>query len=289
MKLLIMVPIWKRPEILKLFVNRLNFPYYCETRLLFIISPEDPYYKANLKLIQGYDYFVHENDTLGQKKNAGLQYALHWQWDYFTEFGSDNIWRPELWKVLQPYFATSDYFGINSCHFWDLKTDKTIHIKNYNEGNAIGAARCIKRNVIEDVGKLWRDDWTCGMDGCSHFAIEKKGYKQTVIDTGEQPLILDIKTATNVNPFFEIEDDGVPVDSEWIKEQFDISNKSIDPVYFTTIEIEEFWRRVEIKTQVCGKQAAFNQVNTEYAQAFGRPRFKNYEVYRNTISQKFKR
>ena len=82
-KLLIMVPVWKRPEILKLFVSRLNVPNYMQTRILFLVSPEDPYFKANLKLINGFDKFIIENETLGRKKNLGLTHAFQYDWNYF--------------------------------------------------------------------------------------------------------------------------------------------------------------------------------------------------------------
>jgi hypothetical protein len=281
-----MIPLWKRPEIVKLFISRLNIPHYMETRILFLISPEDPFYKANLKLIKvkGFDYLNVENDTLGRKKNIGLNYALHWKWDFFTELGSDNIINPNLWQLYEPYFNTCEYFGINSAYSWEPKTDKAVQCINYHEGNAIGPARVIKRNVIEDVGRLWRNDWNCGMDGCSHFEIEKRGYKQTVIDVTDIPYILDIKTATNINAFFEIEDMGVPVDVSFIKDNFNVGQEDIDQVYFTTIETENFYKRVEDKTQLIGnKKAAFDIVNNEYSMAFGEPKFKSFDSYKSTI------
>lgn len=289
-KLLILVPVWKRPEILKLFLSRLTLPSYLETRVLFILSPEDPFYVANTRLVKDYNYFSHKNRPLGEKKNEALHYSLKWDWDFFMDLGSDNIIHFDLWKLYEPYFENEKYFGINNAYVYDTKTQKSLFVNGYHqlsgETFALGPGRVISRDIINELSNLWRSDWDCGMDGCSNFAIERLGYKNTVIDVGRLPYILDVKSATNLTPFYELEDMFEQVNTEWLKEQFNIHNLEIEQDYFTTIEIDDFHKRVEEKTQVCGSKIdAFNQVNTEHQIAFGYPKYKNYNSYKVRISQ----
>ena len=77
MKILIYTPIYKRPEIVKLYLQSLKRLYgVVNMDMLFVISPEDPYYWDILDMLPPHAYIkVHKNFPFGAKKNAGLEVA----------------------------------------------------------------------------------------------------------------------------------------------------------------------------------------------------------------------
>jgi hypothetical protein len=196
---------------------------------------------------------------------------------------------PVLWEIYKPYFKNHEkYFGVNNIYIFEINKNKAILLMNYHEGNALGVGRVISRKVIEKCLPLWRSDWVCGMDGCSNFQIESYGFKNTVISTNNDYVLLDVKSETNLTGFWEIEDKGEIVYVELLKKAFGIT-ESYSSEFFRTIEIKEFHAEVEKRTQVYGKKKdAFNSVNSDYLLSFGENRFKNYGSYQSYISKKYR-
>ena len=100
MKILCMTPVWKRPEILRLFLKsfeklKIVNQYLwkkVDLELLVILSPEDPHYYENLDLLNypGIKHFNCANYPFGAKKNFGGKKALELEWDYLLELNSDR-------------------------------------------------------------------------------------------------------------------------------------------------------------------------------------------------------
>jgi hypothetical protein len=272
-------------------------PDYAEVRPVFILSKEDPDFEINLRLIKGWDYLVYKNDPLGEKLNAGLEYAKQFKWDYLMNMGSDNVCTPFLWDFYAPYFqAGNPFFGINNYYIWDVCNDRAGIARNYNFDDEsdgphyvpIGAGRMIAREIIDKIeGDLWRGWWLCGLDGCSRYKIYEYGYRDEVVEVGDVPVLLDVKTNTNLTHISEIEDRIEWVNLAWVKEQFGIDDLDyLDSEVMELVVFEKFNLKVCKLTQQIGQRNAFNTVNSEYKQAFGEERFRSYHGFLNTRTKK---
>lgn len=298
-KILMMIPLWKRPEIVRLFIYKMlaTMPDYFELIPFFILSPEDPHYKVLKKLTSGFKTFEYKNDPLGEKKNAGLFNALQLDWDYYIDMGSDNVWSCHLWELYRkPIEIGYLYFGVLNMHVFDLLQNRAKFIKGYHinpcsstdEPTAIGVGRCIHRSVINKLGPLWRNNFNMGMDGSSHYKIEQSDYQCTVIDNGTIPTVLDIKTSTNINTFKEIENEGEEIHPRKIYEWFNLNQFNIFNSDFTKLVTFKGFKDevIRLRNIYKNQEEAFKTVNTSYEIGFGEKRYKNYRVYLSTQTRK---
>ena len=292
MKLCLFMPIWKRPGILKIVLDRLSktLPSYAELRPVFVISREDNYFEINQRLIEGYDYLIYKNNPLGEKKNAGMDFALSFEWDYLIELGSDNVFTSKLWDYYEPYFGKSEFFGLINSYFLDTVNDKAIFLKGYaldhnDKPFAFGAGRVISRGICEKL-ELWRKDWNCSMDGCSRYEIVDNGFKEDLVDTGEEPVMLNLVSFYNLNPFSAAEERRDKyVDVDWLKTEFGLNEYEDQNI--NLLNIDNFHKEVLKRQQNTTQKNAFNEVNYIYKQSFGALRYKNYDSYRAAIYKRY--
>ena len=193
---------------MQLFVEHMakTLPKYATLQPLFLLSPEDPDVNTINKLTEKHNRFYYDNEPLGRKKNAGLTYALNYEWDYYMDMGSDDVWTDMLWKLYEPFFEDRvPYFGINNTYQYDWMNDRASfipgwhrNIHNQDEVTALGVGRCIIRELVEKAHRakddrgntgLWREKWGRGMDGISDYKIQKQGYKAEVIDVQRMPVV----------------------------------------------------------------------------------------------------
>ena len=299
-KILMLVPLWKRPEIVKLFIERmrLTMPDYFELIPFFVLSQEDQYYKILRRLVSGYHVFEYKNNPLGEKKNAGLNEALALEWDYFMDMNSDSVWTPYLWELYRDLVKDlNPYFGIKNLHMIDLLTNRGLFLDKYHidctksedTPTAIGPGRCIHRAVVEKCLPLWRDSFNHGMDGSSHWQIVNNGFECLVIDNGNTATMLDVKTATNLNLFMEME--GEPVEVRKIYEWFGLNQFNIYNSNFTELVTFDGFRDevVNVRNYYDNQEQAFEAINTTYEIGFGKKRYKNYRVYLTLQTRNAKR
>jgi hypothetical protein len=297
MKILLLVPLWKRPEIVRLFIYRMEavIPDYAEIMPLFILSPFDPHVLTLEKFTDGYNRFYYSNEYLGDKLNAGMTYAMNYEWDYLMGLGSDNIYTPALWDLYEDLFADKEpYFAINDFHVLDLPNNRAWYMRKYIDDPAlggIGAGRVIHRSLLEEDPCIYRPGTNQGMDGFSAYELFRRGYTQKIVETGGAPVMLDIKTRTNVNQPEELYDQrekDVPVDQ--VKEWFGLYDAEIlDSGAFDLIHFDTFHREVCKLSQDIPQRDAFNTVNVRYEMSFGEKRYKNLESYQVQVTKKFKR
>lgn len=290
MKILAMVPVWKRANILSLFLSRLrcNLPVYAKMDFVFIVSPEDPEVEIIRKTLNGEDVYYFKNEPLGEKMNAGITYILGMEFDYLMNIGSDNIWTGLLWELYQPYFTRQClFFGINDFHAIDFLTGETKLIRRYNTGMddkpaPIGAGRMIHKSIIPD--KLYRDEFMWGMDGASAFTLYQAGHLPEVVETNGRPVMLNIMSRTNLTQWEEI--DGEPCNRFEVRNRFGLDHYRVIEV---GADIEIFNANVCRYTAECGsRRAAFERVNAEYRYLTGEFRFKNYDSFKTAIYKKSK-
>jgi hypothetical protein len=217
MKILILIPLWKRPEVVELCFKGLQWFRYkvnWDIQVLAILCPYDPELEKLEKLcgLWNIDHCYYPNQPLGEKHNAGINYALqHFDFDYLMNFGSDDLIHPYIAALYRPYFdQKTPIFGINSLFFYDFDTKRTFFFKTYTEDYAIGAGRMISREVLDKMKlrgiEMYENSIMRSCDGNSANRIQNwTGIKNTVINCGKFPYIVDVKTATNINHITQIE------------------------------------------------------------------------------------
>jgi hypothetical protein len=218
MKILILIPLWKRPEVVEIVYR--NLKLFCrkvkwEIEVLAILCPDDPKLKELEGLCSEYNIFMcyFKNQPLGRKMNAGINYALKkFKFDYLMNFGSDDLIHPRIELLYKKAFKNNvPVFGIDSLFFYDLISKKTFYFKTYTyRGMVVGAGRMIHRDVLELMKKknidLYEDEIERSCDGNSSERMKLwLKIPNTVINSGEFPYIVDIKTNTNINHITHIE------------------------------------------------------------------------------------
>lgn len=212
-KIMTVIPCWKRPDILKLCLQNLQwFAREVKTwdvTTLLVVSPDDPDRKAIEKIARtfGVKVVYYTNLPVSAKLNAGIHYALkHYEWDYLMNFGSDDLIHPKIEDLYAPLFKQNAlFFGVNNLWFYDCSDRSAWHFKTYNDIKAIGAGRMIHRSIVESFIEvkrypLYPNDIDRGMDTASSNMIwQYLKMKDTVIQSGDFPYIVDVKTNTNIN------------------------------------------------------------------------------------------
>ena len=205
MKILMVVPVYKRPEIVRAAYDSIK---RLPVERLFIVSSEDKFLKQNIKTLKADTIVEYSNSMLGMKHNAGIKYALdNIEFDYMMNNGSDDLVCPTLLDLYKPYMEVEEkFFGIDSCYFFDTLTGNTVYITNYNEGHPIGGGRMIHRSVIEQMYAkglpLYSNSRMSGLDNNSQSRIVKNlGIKPITLPVNGYPYIVDLKSGTNINHF----------------------------------------------------------------------------------------
>lgn len=290
-KIVLLVPVYKRPEILLLFIRHLkrNLPDYAELKPVFIVSPEDPNIENVNWLLKGQDIFYYKNQPLGEKMNAGVNYIKRYDFDYLMNIGSDNIWTGLLWELYKPYFESKNkFFGINDFHCMNYLTGEFILIKNYNTAPddspaPIGACRMIHKSILPE-SDLYRKEWLWGMDGSSMFTLWNNGHRPEVVETNGLPVVLNIMSRTNLTQWEEFTR-FTECNRIKMRQAFGLDA-------FTIIEsvpahsLQQFNDEVSKQVNDCGtRRAAFEKVNEEYRQMVGVPRYKSYDSFKTVVSK----
>ncbi len=219
MKIAVLMPIWKRPEILSAILKRWKSPpskMRIELYFVFIVSKEDPHFA---KLVDICKYFL-KSDTIegiivefpnlpvASKQNAGLGIALKRDWDYLMNIGSDNVLANDYWNLVWPdMWKGADVILGNRVVFLDSYTREVIE----GRYNLIGAGRLIARRLIDATwkkfGYLYTPHMNSGMDTCSRLNYSKSvpNHSEVLINNS---LVVDIKSFTNINLFIDIKHRG---------------------------------------------------------------------------------
>jgi len=216
MKILIFTPLWQRPEIVREWVRSLKrLPKH---ELLVVLSPEDPYYDELIDILPPCWKVECENKPFGRKKNAGIDGARQLKWDYLMELNSDSIVNPDIFDLYLPLMKKQvPFFGLKNLFVVDYKTKKSLSIPDYNPGMTFGSGRMIHRDALIPE-KLWVDELNEGMDTNMILRLRKAGIKETVLDNGETPMIIDLKTNTSIWHFMLLETRGFEIPYSYLTE-----------------------------------------------------------------------
>jgi len=229
-KIVILIPVFGRSKVFNKCIKQLNYlTGMCkgyEFIVIFVVSKEDTELENIGKLISEVDFWsitVYEkNDFLGLKMNKGITEAMNYEFDYLMNLGSDDLIHPAIMDLYEPYIDSGYYtFGISSYLIHDSLNDELYHfepdlytrVKQNKEEvlvqHPIGAGRMIHKTalqeIIENEGFFYDNDRMRGLDMNSGNKLVKNGYNQKVINSGDFPYIVDIKTGRNINTIEDIQ------------------------------------------------------------------------------------
>ena len=200
-----MTPVWKRPDILKLFVQSfVRLKEYADIDLLAVLSADDPHYYKSMDILPQDTYLAsHNNFPFGKKKNYGGKMAKMIEWDYLLELNSDSIVNPAIFELYRPYMEKGvPFFGLNNLFVVDYFTKKSLFVPNYNTDMTFGSGQMLHREAY--VCELWTDELNDGLDTSKISHLRKAGIEETIVDCGEVPMVVDIKTNTTITHFIEL-------------------------------------------------------------------------------------
>lgn len=209
MRIQVVIPLWKRPEVTKFCFDNLK-KLIAETkheiRVLCIIS-ESEY----IKVCDDYNFnwIYADNNPLGAKINKGLKRALEFKgWDYLMMMNSDDVIKAELLdKWYQPFFEKQEkFFGINRVTYVNFYTHEARDFTY--EYSVLGIGKCIRRDIVEQMnGQLYEADKNkCLDDTMLDRMLKIKAFPRMVQYEGQ--LAMDFKSETNIWPWEHFKDKG---------------------------------------------------------------------------------
>ena len=216
MNILIFIPVYKRPEVLRICLNnltRFSSAVSWDVEVVCLLSPEDKYLKQNQNTVKrhGFKAIYYPNIPVSDKMNAGIQWIMnHCEFDYMMNFGSDDLIHPDIEVLYEPFIkAKHQMFGINTLYFYELSTKRTCYFCNYNYVGSIGAGRMIHYDILKWFAgqsyPVYEPGLNRGLDTSSAMTIKRLLNRVDVVaPAGKFPYIVDIKTDTNINTMFEI-------------------------------------------------------------------------------------
>lgn len=197
MKLLFLIPVWKRPQITEICfmgVNRLRAKGVHSIEALAIISEEEM-----KPLCEKYniDWVFYKNLPLGEKKNFGAKEALKRDFDYLIELGSDDVLKDEF---LNLYTWDFPVMGLNDFIIMNSKDGKCRRISGKVCG--YGTGRSYTRKVVE-AGDIWHGLKNRGLDHSATLNLAHRGIMERRFSS-EEPVSIDIKSEVNLWPYRKI-------------------------------------------------------------------------------------
>ena len=284
MKIVANIPCWKMPEVVRTMIKYIPdwiTPVFC-------VSPEDPHVDDLVSTIQlyGFDVVMTPNEPLGLKQNKLIEYIKNnYDFDYMMHLGSDDIINPDLLSLYMPFMIKKlPFFGIGDVYFWKYKSDKMQLLKDYNENHAIGGARMISRELLDQCGDIYPDHVCCGMDNHSREQIKKTtGVEDVKINTNGVPYLVDIKTNTNINPLQmfpeSMSDRFEEKDAKEVLKHFE-KRVNTDIIYNLSDNDSFFKLFYRFKDNFEKQQNCFDWLNIMCIDMFGAPKYANYNAFR---------
>lgn len=207
-----------RPEISKIYLRGIEsaartlrfeginlIPFY-------VCSPDDPQpVKPSL---------VYPNLPVSNKHNALGRFICDYAdeqgipFDYVIQFGSDDVFSPELFDLYRPAFG-DPIIGLKDMVFHDISTGRTKRIHRTQLGNAFGAGRMIRWDIFaKHHGAIWPAGKNSGLDYRSYEILRER---ETKFNQPHIPVVVDLKSAENIWKFDTLK--GTEMEApEWVKE-----------------------------------------------------------------------
>lgn len=217
MKIRVVIPLWKRPEITTYCFDKLQ-QVIAETKhqldVLCVISEEE--YKEICDSY-GFDWVWAENDPLGAKINVGVQKALEYNPDYIMTLNSDSVIKTELLDTWyeESFNSKEWFFGVDTVTFIESETNQA---KEYTyEMSILGVGKCMRADIVrasfKRLGKLYEPKRNRGLDDTMMDNLIRIGCAPKIIKYKGQ-IVFDIKSEVNIWKWEHFENKGKPVKAE---------------------------------------------------------------------------
>lgn len=244
-KIAIVTSIWKRPEIVQLFMKGIhNLIEKCdqfEISLIMSGSLQDDdsleadvmalafktYLRSEAVLDQNKFKFIEiPNEPLAAKVNATTYACRNLGVHYVMCMGSDDILSPELLNAYIPFMRRGiDFIGVTDGYFYDTVSGKSLYWGGYREqwrkGHTLGAFRALSARLLECWNWMpWENKDSHGLDKSMQDKLKITPHTIETFSMKSKGFFgLDIKSSTNMTPFAKW-DNADFIDSEIIKKQF---------------------------------------------------------------------
>ena len=221
MKLVAVMPIWKRPLLTSIVLRQWHEQIHrlrgqIELHLICVGSEG----KASSALLSGYtdvmSYVEHANDPLNRKWSAGVEVAKYMNPDGLMIVGSDDLLSDSLFLAWKEKLSLGlNVFGLKDLYFFDASA---IHLKHWpgygpgrlphREGEPVGLARCYSRHAMQTIDwQLWpyNPQRNNSLDFASMARLRKFGFEADVFTLAELGAkAVDIKTDEGIITFERI-------------------------------------------------------------------------------------
>lgn len=235
-KIIILVPVWGRPEIFKIFIRQIG-KFIAKSKhdyhVFFIFSPEDNYLdELNGMLIsENTDYVYYRsffsNDNLGAKMNAAIDdiKRMPTNYDYLMNIGSDDLVHQSLNELYDDHIDSGNpFFGLRAIFFYNMINGKALFFNSFGKYMA-GAGRMIRFDIVNKISKLYTDNLNRGLDSDSEMWLNGLGYYPEYI-YADFPYIVDIKSYVNIHSFESLP--GEEINPDIIHENFDFEKVNVN-------------------------------------------------------------
>lgn len=214
MKIQIVIPLWKRPEVTRFCFDHLKTMISESSHEMNVLCVISEHEYINICEKYGFEWVASPNNPVGGKINNGITRALQFEWDYLMMMNSDNVIKSELIeKYYRPFFETNErFFGISKVTYVKFGTEEA---REYEYGFSIlGIGKCIRRDVVEmafkNLGELYRTELNkCLDDTLFDNLLKLKILPRNVPYNGM--LAMDFKSEVNIWPWEKFKDKGKPV------------------------------------------------------------------------------
>jgi len=212
LKIKIVIPLWKRPEVTKFCFDELKkliAESKHELRVLCVISESEYIQFCD---DYGFNWIYADNNPLGDKINKGIKRALEFKdWEYLMMMNSDSVIKTKLIdEIYQPFFESKEkFFGVSRVTFVNFHTKEAREF-DYDY-SVLGVGKCIRRDVVEQLGgSLYRKELNkclddTMMDNLAHIKVYPRMVRY------EGMLAMDFKSEVNIWPWDKFKDKGKPV------------------------------------------------------------------------------
>lgn len=206
-KFLIATVAWKRPEVLKIFLDVNS--RYCD--ILCVKSPNDKTL-SNFVSSQKITFVDFPNKPLGRKLNKRIEWFLeHKEYTHVIFLGSDDVISPEIFDKIKLYSNKYDLISWSDIYFYNMLNSQSLYsvgYVNHRKGEPLAPARCISRELLEKLGNLWSDDLVKYPDINAWTTKLSKVENQIILSCKQTGgLIVDIKSKDSLNSFEKVSSD----------------------------------------------------------------------------------
>lgn len=225
MKILILTTAYKRPELTKFHIRRMNYlkavlsnrrikseDDFIEIIPLYVFSNFDPFTSAFVQLIREYrlNADVNEQGNLSNKIQEGLYNALNdFEWDYLMHLDSDEFITPAgIIKLVEFMKHGEEWFGPSKQIFYNALQKTGYYFQGYKRQELVNGGSCIRRDILEETGGiLWTSGLNSGLNTNEHINLKQRGYSPKVI-TLETFDLVEVKTGDDIHPLVWFNQNG---------------------------------------------------------------------------------